>query len=269
MSSIESLMARAALFITNQTWDTNWNVLLTVFDIAEIGKDTTRLYRSQSWKDDDYPERVHNLFMSIVEYDEKLALNFIKYVINKEFDLTDETVINKDKGLLTALGLIDDGSIKTELEIPTVTIENYLNIKVFNNDFYYDLQHEINKSYSFGIYTAVRMLSRKMIENLMIDILRKKYGTSEIELYYKPENGRFQGFDVLRKNLLEKVNTGDFDGISTEFNGEFFSKINRFRTQGNASAHSLELLVKKQNLTEDQVELSYIIKMLVRVLENC
>lgn len=61
-----------------------------------------------------------------------------------------------------------------ELIIPTEAKEELIK-SVFSDIFYESLKKEINRCCGYGLYTAAFILSRKMIENLVIDILRLKY----------------------------------------------------------------------------------------------
>jgi len=70
----------------------------------------------------------------------------------------------------------------------------------------------------------------------------------------------------LLKNLHDRID--DFTGISPVFNSDFLKKINKFREQGNSSAHTLELNLDKEELKKDAKDLEYIIKVLVKVLNS-
>jgi hypothetical protein len=64
---------------------------------------------------------------------------------------------------------------------PYITL--YVNTPTDSNislqDFFYDqLKDEINKAYKFGLFTSVIILSRKLIEDLIIDVLRSKSPTN-------------------------------------------------------------------------------------------
>ena len=51
------------------------------------------------------------------------------------------------------------------------------------DDFYRQLIDLINECYSKGIYSAVSIFSRKLLESLIVDILKKKYGTTNIDIF--------------------------------------------------------------------------------------
>ncbi|KKR53890.1 MAG: hypothetical protein UT90_C0004G0075 [Parcubacteria group bacterium GW2011_GWA1_40_21] len=67
--------------------------------------------------------------------------------------------------------------------------------------------HELNKTYTSGCNTAVFILGRKIVENLIIDILKKKYPEkikANKELYFDTAQGRLKDFEVILKNLKSK-----------------------------------------------------------------
>ncbi len=71
--------------------------------------------------------------------------------------------------------------------------------------------HKLNKAYAFGCNTSVFILARKIVENLIIDILKKKYPEKvkkNKELYFDTAQGRLKDFEVILKNLKSKK--GDF-----------------------------------------------------------
>jgi hypothetical protein len=142
----------------------------------------------------------------------------------------------------------------------------YLNIPTLPDSFYVELQEQINKAFKYEIFPAVQILFRKLLENLIIDILRKKYGMTKIELFYDTNKGKFHGFNFLLKVLDERIN--DFAAISAVFDKEFLKKINEFREQGNSSAHTIELKLDKDRIAKEAKEKEYIINVLIRVFNS-
>ena len=84
-----------------------------------------------------------------------------------------------------------------------LTKDNLITEK-FDDFFYIRLKNEINIGYKFGLYSSVIVLSRKLVENLLIEILRKKYPRNKkgnLEFYYDTKRRRFHDFIVLLDNL--------------------------------------------------------------------
>ena len=66
---------------------------------------------------------------------------------------------------------------------------------------------ELFKAHSAGCFTSVYILFRKILENLLIDILRAKYpGTRREfkELYYNISQTRFRDFSEILENIKSK-----------------------------------------------------------------
>ena len=136
-------------------------------------------------------------------------------------------------------------------------------IDLFNRD----LHDEINRAYSYGLFSVIPFLVRKLFENLVIDIFKKKYGTSDIHKYYDVSNHRCHNFLELLETL--KSNITDFSHIENNFNLEFVNSVNKYREVGNSSAHSISLKFLKRDideLSEDAEEIEHIVKLFVRVL---
>jgi hypothetical protein len=91
-----------------------------------------------------------------------------------------------------------------------------ISIQSIPDDFYVKLIDEINILYANGRYISVCILVRKLLENLVIDILRKKFGTAQLELYYNPKKGMFNNFSTLLDNLDVKID--EFRHVDSNFN---------------------------------------------------
>lgn len=66
---------------------------------------------------------------------------------------------------------------------------------------------ELNRAYTFSCNTSVFILGRKIVENLIIDILKAKYPEklkNNKELYFDTNQGRLKDFEVILKNLKSK-----------------------------------------------------------------
>jgi hypothetical protein len=97
----------------------------------------------------------------------------------------------------------------------------------FVDEFYNELALEINSAYRLRLFTATMVLVRKLFENLIIDLLRHKYGERlpQIDLYYSTKNQRFHSFSTLIHNL--ETNVDDFKIYNVGFQwdrsrGDFF-----------------------------------------------
>ncbi len=261
----KAFLASAAETITDITLESNWSIISGQFMFSEIAEGTHRLYQSQRFQDPDYPERVYTFFLKSYDENHDRAIMMATHVLQGLVfsgllipDVIDKRYLIKrfleDKGYEEDIKIFADPEIK------------YLDIKYFPDDFYYDLHKLINKCYSFGIYLCVSILSRKLLENIIIDILRKKYGMTEVDVFYDANNGRFHMFNTLIKNFSERLN--DFKATMPSLDHEIITDLNRFREAGNSAAHTLEISVDKIILDRDKNKFEYLVKTLIRLRLN-
>ena len=132
----------------------------------------------------------------------------------------------------------------------------------FKDQFYNKLVFEINRSYKIGAYTGAFILCRKLIENLMIDILRKKFPPSQenLNLYFRENDGRFHDFKILMENLEEKKKSF---GIDEKIIDEVLPLIKKFRPDTNSKTHSIIIFGNEGDINKFQIE--YITGLLQRI----
>jgi hypothetical protein len=104
--------------------------------------------------------------------------------------------------------------------------------------FYNTLEDEINTAYSNPkLPNATYMLTRKLIENLLYNLLEYKFGAGNISLYYDVSNRRAHNFGVLLKNLRE--HKSDFDPDQHASIEKFLDIVHPFRRDVNSKAHQV------------------------------
>ena len=112
---------------------------------------------------------------------------------------------------------------------------------------------EINRAYNCSCYTAVYILCRKVIENLIIRLLRKRFPSKKYEsLFWDQGRGRFHDFRVILGNLT-KVR-GKFPGPVQKAVGRLVSKASTFSKDANDQAHSLFHIATRRELDEARVD---------------
>jgi len=174
--------------------------------------------------------------------------------------------------LLDALYTSRDGFLRIYPTLGTPTIRTNSNQKCLisitstPDDFYNKLINEINILYDNDRYIPVCLLLRKLFENLIIDILRKKYSSTQANLFYNTSKGMFQSFSVLLDNLKAKID--DFKPIDPNFNNEIIKRIDFYRERGNSSAHSISVEITLKDIDDKKAEINYLVKLLMRVLNN-
>lgn len=223
-----------------------------------------RVRRAQSWGDHDYATAICNFLGEIFNRNEEVGLAII-YAIVQQKELSKEAKVELEQ-ILSILGNknADATSLLKNFQIPVVDV--FIDVTWLPDDFYKRLIDEINLLYINGLPMSLSILIRKLLENLIIDILRKKYGAVELSLYYDPSRRRFYDFSVLLRNLDSKKE--DFHHITSELDSSLIRKINRFRETGNAGAHSIDVNLTINQISKDKDDINYLVQLLLRILQN-
>lgn len=242
---METLVLHFSQFMTGKLSRDEWQTVVKEFGASNITSDVKRFYRSKYFGDPDEAERTEQFLNKIRVEDEQTALRLMK----RAYDMAggaEEDELDKYPSL-TALEQddIDTGSFDN-FDVPT-RVEPFLDIENVPGTYYPDLIKNINRTYRMGVYDATLVLTRKLLENLLIDVLRRKYETERLELYYDTESRRFKPLYQLVTNL--ENNLDDFNHFSSELDKDFIDDLNSFRQTANRGAHSLEIDVQ-----DDEVE---------------
>ncbi len=118
----------------------------------------------------------------------------------------------------------------------------------FGDVFYNKLRDEINHAYKMGLFTSVMLLSRKLFENLLIEILRIKYPPNtpgNLEIYFITTDQRFQNFTILLKNIEDRKSEFTVDEPLIT---EIISRIKPFRKGANSNAHSIIMVSEEKDI---------------------
>ncbi len=104
--------------------------------------------------------------------------------------------------------------------------------------FYNRLEDEINTAYGDDrLPNAALVLSRKLIENLVFNLLQYKFGPKMMDLYFDKEHARAKDFSVLLENL--KTRKSAFDSDQHALIDKFWDLAQKFRPEANAKAHNV------------------------------
>ena len=184
-------IGRFADFVAKYAYDTDWTLLAISFGLEELLDDAKhdRLRRSQGFGDEDYPSCVARFIQDIYDTDEKTAMNLMSDLVEKQGELPIEAKeeLNKISELLTGIRITNNSS---NLFRQDNSEEDFIQLDGLPDDFYKPILLEINLAFRNGMVISLAVLIRKIFENLIIDILRKKYGTKELTLYYDPSRRR-------------------------------------------------------------------------------
>jgi hypothetical protein len=126
--------------------------------------------------------------------------------------------------------------------------------------------NEVNKAYTNGCYTASFILIRKIVENLIIDILHCKFpeksDKKNKELYFNISHQRLHDFSIVLENLYKKRMDFGIEGKGLIERLYQLAKI--LKKDANDKAHSWFHLVESK--TEfDNINVTQIFQLIIRV----
>jgi len=146
--------------------------------------------------------------------------------------------------------------------------EDFLQIddSELNGHFYPGLVYEINLCYQVKADQATLVLTRKLIENLIVDSLRKAFTMDEVELFYDTDNRRTLPLSELLDNMKERRK--GLNGYSAGIDEELFRKIDELKYRGDASAHSIEEDASNIDMKEKSELATEVAKVLFRLRQE-
>lgn len=112
---------------------------------------------------------------------------------------------------------------------------------------YAQLVDDVNECYRYRIYDATLVLSRKLFEDLVFQILKTHYSGDDVQMFYDQENDRHYSFDELLNNLSEAVPT--LRRYSRELDRALVEGLRELKNEGNAGAHAIRV-----EFTDEEVE---------------
>jgi len=244
INPMETLILHFSQYMTGKLGRDDWKTITREFGTREIAADTTRFYRSKYFGDEDEADRTIQFLDEVLAQDEQVAMRLMK----RAYDMTGGADSDEIEKYPTLSALEQDDMQNNSLDITDfpVKVDSFIEIDSVSGEFYPELIQNINRCYRTGIYDASLVLTRKLLENLLIDILRSQYGTDRIEIYYDTDRKQFQPFYELVSSF--ESNIEDFHHYSTEIDGGLIEDLNSFRKTANRGAHSLEV-----NISDDEI----------------
>ncbi|MDD2754395.1 MAG: hypothetical protein PHS80_02590 [Methanothrix sp.] len=142
---------------------------------------------------------------------------------------------------------------------------NFLVVAGDYDVFYHNIIKEINLLYYHDHFIPLAVMIRKLIENLIIDILRSRYGLAppKSDLYFNANIGRHQPLSVLLKNLETNIN--DFNLISSTLNVPYIKRMIKCKKEGDKAAHSIDTNIKKEWFDRNKDEINHVINLLMYI----
>jgi hypothetical protein len=124
----------------------------------------------------------------------------------------------------------------------------FIDVEDFEGDGRYEqLVVDVNECYWHRINDAVMVLTRKLFEDMVYQILQTHYGGEDVQMFYDRENTRHYSFDELLDNFREGVPI--LRQYSRDLDRELVDKLRDLKEAGNTGAHSV-----KVGFTDEEVE---------------
>ncbi|WP_257300935.1 hypothetical protein [Haloarchaeobius sp. FL176] len=261
---MQALIGQFSRFAVENDLNRNdWESAAMEFGVHNIASNIDRFYRSWKWGDEDRQANTNQFLRKVAKENQDIALG----IMRRLYTMTDpEPDTLQQYPALEVLN--DDDREPAGISAPQISIhsECFLDIDNVPGTFYPNLVDDINRCYSLAIYDATLILTRKLLENLLIDILREQYGTQEIDLYYLPDNKRFENFSTLINNFEDYFD--DFQHLSGGLDDDFIDELDAFRQDANAEAHSIETNITESEMAEYRVQAQHASQVLFRVRQN-
>jgi len=146
--------------------------------------------------------------------------------------------------------------------------EKFLNLSdsEINGQFYPSTVYEINLCYKVKADHATVILLRKLVENLLLDIIRGHFGMDNVEIFYRLEERQHKSLADLIEVFDE--NQGDFDRYTTAKENEIVSFVEQIKYSGDAAAHSIEEKIDEEELESLSEEATHFVKVLFRLRQE-
>lgn len=182
------------------------------------------------------------------------TLNAVAQIYAQTYGKTVFRKLDKeDRQSLPHLSVQKPVTIRQKSPRPKRTERKMVSLITYNTGDHFRSGHlkEINRAYTYGCYTAVFILLRKIVENMLIDILRHKFPPTTLEnkrLYFDPSQKRFKDFSQIVANLRAK--SADFD-VDKKLVERIASLSTSLKDKANDKAHSwFHLVTRKSEIDE-------------------
>lgn len=256
-------LSRFATFVVKHLYDVNWTMVSASCEVIDVLYKHERVTRSQDHGDPDYDISIFHFLSEVFTTNEQIGFLLINEIISQTKLSTEQ-----EEELKEILTFFDNGNIDSCL-VPVSLLENnikFVDLVNFPDDFYKRLIEEINFQYTSKHPISLSILLRKLFENLIIDILRKKYTKSELNIYFDVSKSRFHDFSVLLKNLETKKQ--EFLYVTPNLDSKFIRELSKYRDVGNSSAHSIDVNINIDDFTLKKDDINLKVQLLIRLLNN-
>lgn len=121
---------------------------------------------------------------------------------------------------------------------------------------------EINRCYRIGANSAVLVLYRKLLENIIIQILRGHYGTDSIEKFYDEDHSQLHRYSILLSEFDDS--RSDLSLYSDNLTDRLVNKLWEFKGDSDAMAHSIQYDISDEELEEMSAEAARVANILLQ-----
>lgn len=174
----------------------------------------------------------------LIAHKQKINITKPRYAVPKDkIEKFNEQL--KDKKVPGSQIVVTQPNARKNGKEPQVQFRRLLNFKGKYPEIFYDrLEDEINTAYNNPkLPNAVLMLSRKLIENLVYNLLQYKFKGAGIRIYFDTAHNRPHDFGVLLDNLKDQKHKFDQDLCSDI--DKLLEIVNRFRLDANSKIHNI------------------------------
>ena len=212
------------------------------------------------------PKTIKNRLAILHRKYQKCTMNAVAQIFSLENGFSIIKKLKKDdKATLPNLEIEPQCKIKVKKTSKKKKNPDFI---VYDSKDYFIRGHikELNNAYANDRFTSAFILIRKIIENLLIDILRKRFPESSNsrnkELYYNIRQNRLHDFSVIIDNIYKRRNDFGIEGesIIRRING----LIKKLKKNTNDKVHSWFHLVEKKSEFED-ISVHQIIELIIKL----
>lgn len=140
----------------------------------------------------------------------------------------------------------------------------FIDTTVVDNERYQTLIVDINNTYQHRTYDGTMVLTRKLLEDLIFQILKTHYAGDDVQMFYDQDNQRHYSFDDLLNNLKEGVPV--LRRYSRELDQELVENIRELKDAGNSGAHSVRIDFSDEEVEDWSDSATYLVDVLYDVL---
>lgn len=208
----------------------------------------------------------------IIHYDLVFSRNYIKKIGLREGLYVDMLLTHIERWdtseKIFPKRLVSDiiQSPKKQSKIKEREISENLIEHIFDDQFFAGLVIEINRAYGFKLFSSTMTLLRKLMENLLIELLRTRFGMKNVEKFYSTDKGRHHDFSKLLENFDEEINS--FKPYSSSFEKPMINFLNKFRVSSNSAAHSIDINENWEHVKSLKQELNHYSKLFENVIKK-